>query len=140
MKDNNSLHLKVKELCDCYKTTDYLAEMAKLDRDGDQREAAAKWLALATLHGINANAKKISISKSTDGTINVTAKYRRTDLPSPGSAVGEGIFAAIREITHLDGPKGKTPLAMGVENESIELRVELESGKKGESITLRFPE
>jgi len=58
MKDKHSLHLKVQELCDCFATADPLKEMSLLEKDDDRTEAALKWLALAILHGINANAKK----------------------------------------------------------------------------------
>ena len=71
MKDKRSLHLKVLELCDCYATTDYLKEMSVLPGQADQEEGALKWVALAVLHGVNANAKKITMSKGKDGKIEV---------------------------------------------------------------------
>ena len=44
-----------------------------------------KWLALAALHAVNDGAKKIYLTKAKDGSVKVTAKYRETELPSPGS-------------------------------------------------------
>jgi len=139
MKEKRNPHLKVQELCDCYATTDPLKEMSALKRDTDGDEAALKWLALSALHGINANAKKISIQKSSDGTVTVSAKYRRAELPSPGSAVGEKIFKAVREITHLEGDKGKTPLSLGIRGNSIDLNVKVKKDKDGERVTIKFP-
>ncbi len=90
MKDKRSLHLKVQELCDCYATTDPLKEMSELKKEADKDDVALKWLALATLHGINSNAKKITVTRSEDGEVNVTAEYRVAELPSPGGQIRSG--------------------------------------------------
>ena len=140
MKDKHSSHLKVQELCDCYATADPLKEMSELERDDDKEEAALKWLALAILHGINANAKKISISRSTDGEVEVTAEYRKADLPKPGSEIGEKIIEAVRGITHLEGRKGEIPLALGIRDGSIEMNVKVKTEEDKDSVTLKFPE
>ena len=139
MRDKQSLHLKVQELCDCFATTDPLKEMSLLERDEDKDEAALKWLSLAILHGINANAKKISISRSKDGKVKVVAEYRKADLPNPGSEIGEKIVEAVRGITHIEGKKGGTPLAVGVRDASIELGVKVKKDEDGESVSLKFP-
>ena len=140
MKDKQTIHLKVQELCDCYATTDPLQEMSSLEKDADKDEAALKWLALAALHGINANAEKISIRQSKEGTVRVTAKYRKSELPNPGSEIGAKIIDAVRGITHLDGEKGKIPLALGIRDGSIELSIKIKKSKDGEKISLKFPE
>jgi hypothetical protein len=139
MKEKRNIHLKVQEMCDCYATTDPLKEMSEITSDSDQEEAAEKWLALAALHGVNNNAKEISISRSKDGKIKVTAKYRESELPSPGSAIGEKIMNAVREITHIESGKGKSPLALGIREDSIELKIKMKSKDKGEQVTLTFP-
>jgi len=140
MKEKRNIHLKVQELCDCYATNDPLKEMSEIKGDSDQEEAAAKWLALAALHGVNDNAKEVSITRSPDGNIRVTAKYREAELPSPGPAIGEKIMSAVREITHIEGAKGKSPLALGIRNDSIELKIKMKSKDEGEKATLKFPE
>jgi hypothetical protein len=140
MKEKRNLHLKVQELCDCYATNDPLKEMSVVKNDGDKDEAAVKWLALAALHGVNNNAKEVSITRFTDGEVRVTAKYRESELPSPGSEVGSKILQTVREITHIEGHKGKTPLALGIRNDSIELRVELKEKEGREKVTIKFPE
>jgi hypothetical protein len=140
MKEKRNLHLKVQELCDCYATNDPLKEMSTIKNEEDQDEAALKWLALTALHGVNGNAEKITISRSKDGEINVTANYRRSELPSPGSDVGTKILEAVREITHIESDKGKTPLALGIRNDSIEVQVEMTSEEGKENVTLKFPE
>jgi hypothetical protein len=140
MKEKRNIHLKVQELCDCYATSDPLKEMSEIKGESDQDEAAAKWLALAALHGVNNNAKEVSITRSPDGNIRVTAEYRESELPSPGSEIGEKIMNAVREITHIEGGKGKSPLALGIREDSIELKIKMKSKHGGEKVTLKFPE
>lgn len=139
MKEKRNLHLKVQEMCDCYATTDPLKEMSEIKEDSNQEEAAEKWLALAALHGVNNNAKEISIRRSKDGKIKVFAKYREAELPSPGSKIGKKVMSAVREITHIDSGKGKSPLALGIREDSIELKIKMKSKDKGERVTLTFP-
>lgn len=140
MKEKRNLHLKVQELCDCYATTDPLKEMSTLGTDKDKEEAALKWLALAALHGVNHNAEAVTISRSPRGEVKVVAEYRKTELPSPGADVGQKIMAAVREITHIEGDKGKTILALGMRNDSLELKVKIKATGKGEKVKIEFPE
>lgn len=140
MKEKRNLHLKVQELCDCYATTDPLKEMSVVQNDTDKDEAALKWLALAALHGVNNNAKKISISRSADGQVTVKAKYRESELPTPGEAVGQKVLQAVREITHLDTDKGKIPLALGIRDSSVELMIKVKTKDGQERVTIKFPE
>ena len=139
MKEKRNLHLKVQELCDCYATNDPLKEMSVVKNDEDKEEAAAKWLALAALHGVNDNAKEVTITRSADGQVTVSAKYRESELPSPGSDVGSKIFDTVREITAVEGAKGKSPLALGIRQDSIELQVKFKSKEDKEKVTIKFP-
>jgi hypothetical protein len=140
MKEKRNLHLKVQELCDCYATTDPLKEMSEVSRDADKEEAALKWLALAALHGVNNNAERITIARSKDGKVSVLAEYRTTELPSPGAEVGDKIFEAVRGITHLEGEKGKTLLALGIRDSSLELKIKLKSEGDQQMVTVSFPQ
>ena len=140
MKEKRNVHLKVQELCDCYATNDPLKEMSIVKDDSDKEEAALKWLALASLHGVNNNAKEVTITRSRDGDVRVTAKYRESELPSPGSDVGAKIMEAVREVTHIEGDKGKTPLALGIRDDSIELEVKMKTKDEREKVTIKFPE
>ncbi len=139
MKDERNLHLKVQELCDCFATTDPLREMSQIPSAAGEEDIALKWLALAALHGVNSNASKITLSKGEDGNVRVTAEYRPSDLPSPGAAVGDQILAAIRGITHIEADKGKTQLALGLRDSSIDLAVKIKSKKGHEKVSLKFP-
>lgn len=140
MKEKRNVHLKVQEMCDCYATTDPLKEMCVVADAADKDEAALKWLALAALHGVNFNAKKVTLNRAKDGTVNVTAKYRKADLPSPGADVGAKVIEALREVTHIEADKGKLPLSLGIRESTVDVTVKVEKEKEGETITLEFPE
>lgn len=139
MKEKRSQHLKVQELIDCFATADPLREMSVISKEKDLDEAALKWLAMAVLHGVNFNAKNITLAVVKGGEATVTAKYREAELPSPGAGVGAKVVDAVRQITHFEEKKGKGPLAIGVRNDSLELTVAVERDAEGETITLKFP-
>jgi hypothetical protein len=139
MKEKRNLHLKVQEMCDCYATGDPLKEMSIIKNDDDKEDAALKWLALAALHGVNNNAEEITITRSSEGNVRVVAEYRESELPSPGSEVGGKIVDALREITHIEEDKGKTPLSLGIRNDSVNLKIKFKAKKGKERITIKFP-
>jgi len=138
MKDMGTPHQRMQELCDCYAETDYLKEMALLSRDTDKDEAALKWLALAVLHGVDRNAKEISLERSADGSIKVVAEYRDTELPAPGKEIGAKVLDATRHITHIEGAQGEIPLAVGIRDSSIEVQVKIKEKGGAERVTLKF--
>ena len=138
MRDMETPHKRMQELCDCYAETDPLKEMALLSRDADKEEAALKWLALAVLHGVDRHAKKISLERASDGGVRIVAEYRDVDLPSPGKDIGAKIIEAARRITHIEDPKGETPLAIGIRDSSLEIRVKVKQEDGAEKITLEF--
>lgn len=140
MKEKRNLHLKVQEMCDCYATTNPLKEMSVLGQDKDKEEAALKWLALAVLHGVETNAEEITLTRREDGKVVVTAEYREADLPTPGAEVGKKILEAVREITHIEGDKGKSALALGIRNDSLELTIKMKVKKDEEEVSIEFPD
>jgi hypothetical protein len=139
MKDNRSYHLKVQEMCDCYLSTEPLREMSVLKDDEDKDDAAIKWLALAILYGIDSNAKRISISASDDGEVKVFAKFRKTELPTPGKEVGRRVFDLVKQIGHFEGEEGATPLAVGIRDSSLEIGVTAAKDGDDRVVTLKFP-
>src|SRR5512143_1590906 len=98
MKDKQSLQLKVQQLIDCYGDKEPLREMSNIGREADKEEGALKWLALTTLHDIDAGAEEISIRRGPDGRVRVMAQYREAELPPPGATIGEKIIQALRGI------------------------------------------
>lgn len=139
MKDKRSLHLKVQELCDCYATSDPLREMSLVGKEADKQEGALKWLALVVLHGINNNAKEVTLSKDQAGAYKVVGKYRKTELPSPGAEVGASVAEAVKGVAHIEENKGKMPLAVGIRDSSIEVEIEVVKEDGEEYVTVRFP-
>ena len=139
MKEMRNLHLKVQELCDCFASTDLLREMSVVKDDSEIDEAALKWIALAVLHGVNADAEKITISRSKEGEVKVKAAYRKATLPPPGPEVGDRIIQSVREITHISEDKGKLPLSLGIRGNSLDLKIKVKAKKGSESVTIKFP-
>ncbi len=139
MLDKRTLHMKVQEQCDCFATVEPLREMAALGKEPDAEEGALKWIALAVLHGIDRNAKSISLRRSAGGELSVTAKYRESELPRPPEPAGRKIFDVVRAITHLDD-KGRTPVAIGIRDSSIEIEFNLDRDGGAEEVVLKFPD
>jgi hypothetical protein len=137
MKEKRNLHQKVQEMCNCYATTDPLKSMSQMANE-DGEDAAVKWLALAALHGVNANARKITIFQAGDQSVRVVADYRPTDLPAPSKAVAEKVMEAVREITHIEADKGKLPLSLGIRDSSIDIEVKVKSEGGENKISLKF--
>lgn len=140
MKDTRNLHLKVQEHADCYATTDPLKEMSEINKEADLEEAALKWIALAVLHGINENAEKVSLFVSDDGSVSVTAAYRKSELPAPNTTIGKKIHEIVGNITHIEGDKGKIQLALGILDSSIDLKIKMKTKDNGKKISIKFPE
>lgn len=139
MLDKENLHKKVQDLVDCFIATDPLQEMSALAQDENQEEAALKWLALTALHAVSHGAEKIELGISPQGEVSVLAKYREASLPSPGLAVAQKAIEAMRAITHIEGEKGKTPLALGIGQDGIMVNVKLSSKEAKQKLTLKFP-
>jgi hypothetical protein len=138
MLDKRTLHLKVQEQADCFASADPLAEMAGLVKEQDSEEGALKWLALAVLHGIDRNAKKISIRRNSDGAISVVAKYRESELPKPPSPIGRKVFDVVRDITHIEEDKGVMPVSIGIRDSSVDLEMKVERSGSEEEVVLSF--
>ena len=129
----------MQELCDCFSTTVPLKEMSELKNDKNSLYAALKWLALSVLHGVNNNAKEITIRQEDDGAVSVIAEYRETELPSPGPEVAANIFEAVREMTHIEDDNGKIKFAMGIRDSSLDLDISVKNKNGNKKISIKFP-
>lgn len=138
MEDKRNLHLKVQELIDCYANNDPLKEMSEIGNEPDPQEAALKWLALAALHAITAGAEKITLRVDDQDQVRVTAEYREKELPPLDAALARRIVDSVRSIAHIEGDKGKTPLALGVRNDSVQVGVKLKDKEGGSKLSLKF--
>ena len=107
--------------------------------EADKDDTALKWLALASLHGINNHAEKIIVTQSNNGETEVAVEYYKCYLPSPGSGLEEKIIKTMRDIIHIEGDKGKSMLALGVKDSSLTLEVKIKAKKEGEKLVIKFP-
>jgi hypothetical protein len=138
MQDKRNLHLEVQDMIKCYAENDPLKVMSGLGAEADQEQAAIKWLAAAAMHGITSGAKKISLHIGPGGEVEVHAKYKKSPLPSPGNEVGAKVVQDMQEILHME--EGKLPLALGVGDSTVNLKVKLSKKDFGRKLTLKFPE
>ncbi|MCG8471384.1 MAG: hypothetical protein MI742_05950 [Desulfobacterales bacterium] len=138
MKDSANLHQKIQELCDCFAESDILSEMSRMQTETPSEEAALKWLALAMLHGIGNSAHEITLKHDDQG-VRVLAEYRLTDLPAPPKEIAIAAVAALRKVTHITEAKGKSPLAFGFRENSMDLSIKIKEGGGKCKATIGFP-
>ncbi len=126
-------------MCDCFATNDPLKKMSKLQHELNTQEAATKWVALAILHGINSDAEEISIENTKTGSVKVIAEYRRAELPPPDTAISQEVINILKEIIHADSSQEDSTLALGVRNNSMDLRVKTREERGDSKVTIQFP-
>jgi hypothetical protein len=147
IKDERNYHQRLQEFCDCFMETDFKKELeaaskgASGDPSGDPDELALKFLGLAILYGANEDAKKITLQRSREGKSLFSVEARGNyQLPPPGAQVADRIFSIARSITHLDEDQGKEPLSLGLRNDRMEITLQFDRKKGGESLSILFPE
>lgn len=69
--------------------------------------------------------------------VEAAGKYK---LPAPPPSVAEKVFTVMRSITHLESPKAKEPLSVGLRNDQIELGVEFDTVDGEQVPTILLPE
>lgn len=132
-------HLKLQEMCDCYLETDFRLQMAKLCKQPgpDQDEEAVRYLALALMHTITEQARKLTFKR--DGReikVKVEHDGGKDSLPPPTLAIFAKVVALVRAILHLEGEKGESMLSLGLRNGAVEMRVKIR--ENGDEVSLRF--
>ena len=146
IKDERNYHQRLQEFCDCFMETDFKKELEAAskgvsgDPSGDLDELALKFLGLAILYGANEDAKKITL-RSGEGKILFSVEARGNyQLPPPSAQVADRIFSIARSITHIDKDQGKEPLSLGLRNDRMEITLQFDRKKGGESLSILFPE
>jgi hypothetical protein len=147
IKDERNYHQRLQEFCDCFMETDFKKELeaaskgASGDPSGDPDELALKFLGLAILYGANEDAKKITLQRSGEGKSLFSVEARGNyQLPPPSAQVADRIFSIARSITHLDKDQGKEPLSLGLRNDRMEITLQFDRKRGGESLSILFPE
>ena len=132
-------HLKLQEMCDCYLETDFRPQMAKLCKQPgpDLEEESFRYLALALMHTITEQARKLSLKKEgREIKVKVENNGSKDSLPAPSAELFGRIMAMVRAILHLEGEKGESLLSLGLRNGTVDMRVKLRD--QGDEATLRF--
>jgi len=147
IKDERNYHQRLQEFCDCFMETDFKKELeaaskgASGDPSGDPDELALKFLGLAILYGANEDAKKITLQRSREGKSLFAVEARGNyQLPPPSAQVADRIFSIARSITHIDEDQGKEPLSLGLRNDRMEITLQFDRKRGGESLSILFPE
>ena len=142
-----SLHLRLQEYCDCYLETDPQKEIVVINQKGaaadvtkDREEVALKFLSLIIIYGVNQSAKKISLTRRgrDEASLDVEAAGKYA-IPAPRVDIADEIFKVMRSITHLESPRGKEVLSLGLRNDRVELTVEFASAAGENVLTIVFP-
>lgn len=131
--------LKLQEMCDCYLETDFRLQMAKLCKQpgADREEEAIRYLALALMHTVTEQARKLSMKKEKlEVKVKVESDGEKHSLPAPPVALFDVVLATVRAILHLDGEKGESLLSLGLRGGAVEMRVKIRA--KDDEVSLRF--
>jgi len=132
-------HLKLQEMCDCYLETDFRLQMAKLCKQPgpDPDEEAVRYLALALMHAITEQARKLTLKKNGLAIkVKVENDGGKDSLPSPSPALFARVVALVRTILHLESEIGESQLSLGLRSGAVEMRVKIR--EKNEEAALRF--
>jgi hypothetical protein len=132
-------HLKLQEMCDCYLETDFRLQLAKLCKQPgpDQDEEAIRYLALALMHTITEQARKLSMKREKlEVKVKVESDGEKHSLPAPPVALFNRMVATVRAILHLEGEKGESQLSLGLRNGEVAMRVKIR--ENGDEVALRF--
>jgi hypothetical protein len=111
--------------------------MTALERSVGSREAAVQWLALATMHAYQSNAKKITLFLDPERRAWAKSVYRPYDLPPPSPGVAEAVFCLLDQ----ELPRSADARGIRVEIEGmaidVEVRTSTEDGER--RVALKFP-
>jgi len=146
IKDERNYHQRLQEFCDCFMETDFKKELEATskgvsgDPSGDPDELALKFLGLTLLYGANEEAKRISLQRSTEGKVLLSVEARGNyQLLPPSVQLADRIFSIARAITHIDKDRGKIPFSLGLRNDRMQISLEVDRKREGESLTILFP-
>jgi hypothetical protein len=147
IKDERNYHQRLQEFCDCFMETDFRKELEKAsqgisgDPNQDPDELALKFLGLSLLYGATEGVKKLSLAKSKEGKVLFSVEARgQYQLPPPKAQLADRVFSIVRSITHIEEDQGKQPLSLGLRNDRMEIKLELDRQGASETLALIFPQ
>ena len=146
IKDERNYHQWLQEFCDCFMETDFKKELETAskgvsgDPSGDPDELALKFLGLTLLYGANEEAQKIFLQRTKEGKVLLSVEARGNyQLLPPSVPMADRIFSIARAITHIDKDRGKIPFSLGLRNDRMQISLEVDRKREGESLTILFP-
>jgi hypothetical protein len=132
MSDVDSPHVRLQQHIDCQLEAKPLSALQSWEQAGwneepgtDVDEAPLKLLALYLLEAIGEKAVRLSIDKDRGATVYADQTYTLPQAPSHLIARGLEI---LREITGIEGGRGKGTLVLGIRNDSLELIIQKDAG------------
>jgi hypothetical protein len=141
MKDTISSQAMLQGLIDCYLETnpfEVLNQWAddgwNLDPNADADESCLKYLALIILDAFENSARKIVLEMGCPGLV-VTEEGEHM-LPAASESILARGLEMLREMCGMEGARAQSTLALGIRNDSLELKIE-----KSEALhIIHFPE
>jgi hypothetical protein len=132
MLDAENPHLRLQQQIDCQlevtprKTLESWEKTSWQQEPGtDVDEAPLKYMALVLLDAIEERAVRFSVDKDAGVTVYGDTTYT---LPkAPAHIIARGL-EIIREISGLEGGKGKGTLSLGIRNDSLEVIIQKDAG------------
>ena len=74
-----------------------------------------------------------------EGATRVSADYLQSNLPSPGSEIGEKVVKTMRDIIYTEGDEEKSQLAFGIRDSSLTVKIEAKTKENSEKLIIKFP-
>lgn len=132
MSDSESPHVRLQQHIDCQLEAKPLLALQSWEQAGwneepgtDVDEAPLKLMALYLLEAIGEKAVRLSIDRDRGATVYAEQTYGLPQAPSHLIARGLEI---LREITGIEGARGKGTLVLGIRNDSLELIIQKDAG------------
>jgi hypothetical protein len=132
MLDAENPHLRLQQQIDCQLEVTPRTVLESWEKTGwkqepgtDLDEAPLKYMALVLLDAIEERAVRFSVDKDAGVTVHGNATYTLPKAPTHIIARGLEI---IREISGLEGGKGKGTLSLGIRNDSLEVIIQKDAG------------
>ena len=132
MLDAENPHLRLQQQIDCQLEVTPRTVLESWEKTGWQQEpgtdldeAPLKYMALVLLDAIEDRAVRFSVDKDAGVTVHGNTTYTLPKAPTHIIARGLEI---IREISGLEGGKGKGTLSLGIRNDSLEVIIQKDAG------------
>lgn len=129
MKDATSFHSTLQNNIDCYLETnpaDVLKKWAddnwQADPNVETDESCLKYLALVLLDAIESRARKIVLEIGCPALV-VSQDDEHILPPAPESILARSL-EILRDICGMEGARAQGTLALGIRNDSLELKIE----------------